>query len=132
MKRAIFALFFILLLPASIIATGASHMSSIIKPVSINSDGVILCKTKFQENHLGALRVMPVNYGWALVFPDGEIKEYPFHYLDKVDWAIFLFVMQIFTPHDILLSPLFVIIGIVTISSCIPVFCRKNTKIAGI
>lgn len=82
MKRAIFALFFILLLPASIIATGASHMSSIIKPVSINSDGVILCKTKFQENHLGALRVMPVNYGWALVFPDGEIKEYSFHYFD--------------------------------------------------
>lgn len=25
---------------------------------------------------------MPVNYGWALVFPDGGIKEYSFHYFD--------------------------------------------------
>ena len=82
MKRMAFVLFFILLLPVSTMATGPSNIFSIIQPVSVNSDGVILCKTKFQENHLGAHRVMPVNYGWALVFPDGEIKEYPFHYLD--------------------------------------------------
>ncbi len=82
MRRTIFVLSLILLLPVSTIATGPSNMFSIIKPVSVNSDGVILCKTKFQQNHLGAHRVMPVNYGWALVFPDGEIKEYSFHYFD--------------------------------------------------
>src|SRR5690554_6588499 len=82
MKRMAFVLFFILLLPVSTMATGPSNIFSIIQPVSVNSDGVILCKTKFQQNHLGAHRVMPVNYGWDLEFPDGEIKEYSFHYVD--------------------------------------------------
>ncbi|HZH88901.1 MAG TPA: hypothetical protein VFD78_06940 [Chitinophagaceae bacterium] len=84
MKRIILFLIFIFitLSPVSTKATGPSHMSSIIQPISINSDGVILCKTKFEQNYMGAHRVMPIQYGWALVFPEGEIKEYLFYYFD--------------------------------------------------
>ena len=84
MKKIIFILTLVTfyLLSINVLATGPSHMSAIIRPLSVNNNGVILCKTKFEQNSMGARRFMPIQYGWALIFPDGKIEEYTFHFFD--------------------------------------------------
>lgn len=67
---------------AVIFATGPSFVTAVIQPISVNTDGVILCKTRFEDNCLGALRIMPIQYGWAVIFRDGKIEEYPSYYFD--------------------------------------------------
>jgi len=87
MKKTIIALTVFCIISVATYATGPSDMESIIKPISINANGVILCKTKFQQNSMGARRLMPVHYGWALIFSDGKMKEYPFHFFDSDSYS---------------------------------------------
>lgn len=91
MKKTIMVIMLCFALGGVVFATGPSWMTSIIQPVSVNQDGVILCKTKFEQNSIGSRMIMPTQYGWAVIFPDGKIKEYPFHYFDTEsysDWKL--------------------------------------------
>lgn len=87
MKKVIMVIMLCFAFGGVIFATGDSWMTSIIQPVSVNQDGVILCKTEFEQNSTGARTIMPIEYGWAIVFPDGKIKEYPFHYFDTESYS---------------------------------------------
>ena len=59
-----------------VFATGPSWIVSTIKPVSVNEKGEILCRTRYEENRMGAHWPMVVSYGYC-VLHNGAITEIP-------------------------------------------------------
>lgn len=56
-------------------ATGPSYLSAQINPISINANGEILCRTRFEVNPMGASDVMAVEYGLAII-ENNQLTEY--------------------------------------------------------
>jgi hypothetical protein len=55
-------------------ATGPSYIDSEIKPISINENGEILCRTRFSKNEMGAQRAMKITYGYLVITKDSIIQ----------------------------------------------------------
>lgn len=79
----------IIFITCSIYSTGASFIECIINPVSINKDDYILCKTKIQKNSMGALRQMPIEYGWIIINQSGEIEYFKEYYFDTDSYELY-------------------------------------------
>jgi len=54
--------------------TGPSWIESEIKPIAINENGEVLCKTRFSKNEMGAHMAMNVTYGFCIVSTDSIIQ----------------------------------------------------------
>ena len=67
-------------------ATGPSHISSKIHPISINEKGEILCRTRFSDNPMGARLQMPNTYGYCVITED-SIIEFEGYQLNTVDYT---------------------------------------------
>lgn len=65
-------------------ATGPSWVTSQLCPVSINSQGDILCKMRLQKNDTGGYYYTPIQYGLC-VLSKGQLLEYP---TDSIDPSI--------------------------------------------
>lgn len=62
------------------LATGPSSLTSEIRPISINDKGEVLCRTRYQENGMGAHDLLPVEYGLCILSSD-TILEFRTFYL---------------------------------------------------
>ncbi|WP_091412837.1 hypothetical protein [Aquimarina amphilecti] len=54
--------------------TGPSSVESRIIPISINTKGEILCKTRFTKNEMGAYSPMKIQYGFCIITKDTIIE----------------------------------------------------------
>jgi len=64
-------------------------MAVIIEPISINSNGDVLCKTSHYLNKEGAHMQMPLTYSFLVIHVDRSITEYEWYYLNtlgRYDW----------------------------------------------
>jgi len=64
-------------------------MAVIIEPISINSNGDVLCKTSHYLNKEGAHMQMPLTYSFLVIHADRSITEYDWFYLNtlgRYDW----------------------------------------------
>jgi len=57
-----------------VFATGPSWIESKIRPISINENGEILCRTRFSKNEMGAQKAMKVVYGYCVITADTIIQ----------------------------------------------------------
>lgn len=68
-------------------ATGPSNISSEIRPIAMNENGDILCKTRFLENWMGSHSYPTISYGIAIIKKNKILevlsKEISFEKLDE-------------------------------------------------
>jgi len=88
-EKTLLTLALLLLTTLAIYATGPSNMAVIIEPISINSNGDVLCKASHYLNKEGALMQMPLTYSFLVIHVDRSITEYEWYYLNtlgRYDW----------------------------------------------
>ena len=73
-KRFLILTFLFIVLLGAVSATGPSYINSEIKPISINENGEILCRTRFSKNEMGAQRAMKITYGYLVITKDSIIQ----------------------------------------------------------
>lgn len=64
------------------LATGPSSLTSEIRPISVNDKGEVLCRTRYQENGMGAHDLLPVEYGLCILSSDSifELRTFDLKY----------------------------------------------------
>lgn len=78
------------LLPTQLLySTGLSSMRITINPLSINSNGDVLCKTKLIFNSLGSHDIIPIEYAFVLIKNNHQIIEFPYYSFQPQNFAIF-------------------------------------------
>lgn len=63
-------------------ATGPSHLYLRMLPVSVNDEGMVLCRTVSLSNPVGISGFMPASFGWAVIDPAGSITRYHWFTID--------------------------------------------------
>lgn len=66
-KKTLISLILLIISAVSLYATGPSYINAEIKPISVNSKGEILCRTRFEKNPMGAHDYMDVEYGLCVI-----------------------------------------------------------------
>lgn len=74
-KKVLTYLTVILLCSSSLLATGPSNMQALIRPISIDDNGYILCRTKFMQNPMGGHNYQDYEYGFCVIGPDSIVFE---------------------------------------------------------
>lgn len=82
--KTLFTLTFLLAISLSY-ATGPSYVRSKIIPIAMNDHGEILCKTRYEENGMGAHAAIRVTFGFCIITEDTLIS-YPGVELDPDDY----------------------------------------------
>jgi hypothetical protein len=80
-KKYTLLIFTFFVLQSVVSATGPSWIESKIRPISINENGDILCRTRFSKNEMGAHRAMKIVYGYCIITTD-SIIEYKTHVIE--------------------------------------------------
>lgn len=78
-KHTVSFLFLLSFIPFSM-ATGPSWIHAEIIPISINHNGDILCRTRFEKNPMGAYDFMEVEYGLGII-ENNQLTQYITHTL---------------------------------------------------
>lgn len=83
MKRLHFIIFLtVIFFSCPLLATGPSYIYSEIRPISINEQGDVLCRTRFLKNDMGSHWYDLIEYGLC-VLTDGKIIEFNTKKLDS-------------------------------------------------
>lgn len=86
MKKILFAI--LLALSTYTYATGPSYLWEKIKPISVNKNGEILCRTKYIINEMGSRIISDVEYGVCVLTGDSIVKRqfYTLSYEDPEEY----------------------------------------------
>lgn len=77
--------FFLFLITSLSYATGPSYVRSQLIPIALNDRGELLCKTRYEENGMGAHAAIRVVFGFCVITKDTLIS-YPDVVLDPNDY----------------------------------------------
>ncbi len=109
-KKYAFLIIILFILHSVVFATGPSWIESKIRPISINENGEILCRTRFSKNEMGAHRAMKVTYGYCVITADTIIQfktqevepdGYPTKNLDVFNQTIEFWDSVFYSPFNI-------------------------------